>query len=411
MEQDQKPEVKAANYTDYRLVAAFDPLIKNNIMKFAPSSSKKINLNSFFQPVKLNRKDPWAIRKKAEEEKRKAQELKLKAEADISSETMTHEQDPPSASAAKAGRDDSLVAPGPAGSQVRSKSQAFKKKTKQVFIAADQTARMLRKEEYQSWLLEDGGMTGNERWVGRYESAGAATGSSADPSRLASKSSNTDASNYVVFRLDEAGEDFQVLPCHRFYRFTQRPNYDTLGADEAEAAYEKMQKPTTKEDVGRWFMRRRGANTSVPSSTNGQPPSVKREASAKSSSILDESKISFGPRSNRPQVEVISHVNGRRGMFTAVHGANALKDEDEEDEKPRLGQEGDFDEFDFNEDFADDEEGAGNLNDEAMEEDELRELEVRDETDVQPYVCLASDVLRPVSFWFCVCCAACPFLI
>jgi len=45
-----------------------------------------------------------------------------------------------------------------------------------------------------------------------------------------------------------------------FCRFTQRPNDDTLGAEEAQAACEKMQKPTTKENVGRSFMRPRGAN-------------------------------------------------------------------------------------------------------------------------------------------------------
>ncbi|EGG04395.1 uncharacterized protein MELLADRAFT_78308 [Melampsora larici-populina 98AG31] len=378
MDTDPKSPPKAApTYTDYRLVSAFDPNVKNNILKFAPSSKKVVNFDTFVGPVKLNRKDPWMIRKKAEEEKRKEQEIKLKGEIkdedNVGMNELNSTNDTKEGITNKNGRDDTLIAPG-SGSQPRVKATAFKKKTKQVFIAADQTARMLRKEEYQSWLLEDGAMTGSERWIGRYESAGAAAGSSENASSALTRASPNDAPNYVVFRLNEAGEYFQVLPCHRFYRFTQRPNYDTLGADEAEAAYEKMQKPTTKEDVGRWFMRRRGA--AGPSGPSPASHPVKREGSVKPS-ILDDSKLSFGPQSTRPQVEVISHVNGRRGNFTAVHGANSRRNDEDEDEKPHLGQEGDFDEFDFNEDFADDEEGAGNLNDEAMEEDELKELEER----------------------------------
>ncbi|KAI8461177.1 hypothetical protein BY996DRAFT_8432330 [Phakopsora pachyrhizi] len=261
-------------------------------------------------------------------------------------------------------RDDSLVAPAPA-SQPKLKTQAFKKKTKQVFIASDQLARMLKREEYQSWLLEDS-LTGGEKWIGRFDgstiraSSAATTGSSKVPTY--------EASNYMVFCLDKNGENFTILPCHWFNKFTHCPNYDTLGPEEAEAAYEKMQKPTTKEDVGRWFMQRRGAaagsNSMNPiNQLTGNSSSIgistsdfKRKQSLKPS-IFDE-----------PQVKAVSVFGGRKGKFTA--------DEDE-DVKPKLGQDGDFDKVDYDEEFANDEEGGGNLNDEAMEEDELRELEER----------------------------------
>ncbi|KAI8445775.1 hypothetical protein BY996DRAFT_8467186 [Phakopsora pachyrhizi] len=286
-------------------------------------------------------------------------------------------------------RDDSLVAPAPA-SQPKLKTQAFKKKTKQVFIASDQLARMLKREEYQSWLLEDS-LTGGEKWIGRFESAGAGSGpgtsmggssgstirASSAATTGSSKVPTYKASNYVVFCLDKNGENFTILPCHWFNKFTHCPNYDTLGPEEAEAAYEKMQKPTTKEDVGRWFMRRRGAaagsnlmnpinqSTGNSSSIGISTSDFKQKQSLKPS-IFDESKISLGSAS-RPQ-----------GKFTAVHGGGNLmgKDEDE-DVKPKLGQDGDFDKVDYDEEFANDEEGAGNLNNEAMEEDELRELEER----------------------------------
>ncbi|KAI8456664.1 hypothetical protein BY996DRAFT_8442957 [Phakopsora pachyrhizi] len=287
-------------------------------------------------------------------------------------------------------RDDSLVAPAPA-SQPKLKTQAFKKKTKQVFIASDQLARMLKREEYQSWLLEDS-LTGGEKWIGRFESAGAGSGpgtlmcgssgstirASSAATTGSSKVPTYEASNYVVFCLDKNGENFTILPCHRFNKFTHCPNYDTLGPEEAEAAYEKMQKPTTKEDVGRWFMQRRGAaagsNSMNPinqsagnSSSIGISTSDFKQKQSLKPSIFDESKISLGSAS-RPQVKAVSVFGGCKGKFTA--------DEDE-DVKPKLGQDGDFDKVDYDEEFADDEEGAGNLNDEAMEEDELRELEER----------------------------------
>ncbi|KAI8452798.1 hypothetical protein BY996DRAFT_8508178 [Phakopsora pachyrhizi] len=284
-------------------------------------------------------------------------------------------------------RNDSLVAPAPA-SQPKLKTQAFKKKTKQVFIASDQLARMLKREEYQSWLLEDSS-TGGEKWIGRFESAGAGSGPASSAATTGSSKVPTyEASNYVVFCLDKNGENFTILPCHWFNKFTHCPNYDTLGPKEAEAAYEKMQKQTTKEDVGRWFMQRRGAaagsnlmnpinqSTGNSSSIGISTSDFKRKQSLKPS-IFDESKISLGSAS-RPQVKAVSVFGGRKGKFTAVHGGGNLMGEDEdEDVKPKLGQDGDFDKVDYDEEFADDEEGAGNLNDEAMEEYELRELEER----------------------------------
>ncbi|KAI8446995.1 hypothetical protein BY996DRAFT_8444374 [Phakopsora pachyrhizi] len=262
-------------------------------------------------------------------------------------------------------RDDSLVALAPA-SQPKLKTQAFKKKTKQVFIASDQLARMLKREEYQSWLLEDSS-TGGEKWIGRFESAGAGSGpgtsmggssgstirASSAATTGSSKVPTYKASNYVVFCLDKNGENFTILPCHRFNKFTHCPNYDTLGPEEAEAAYEKMQKPTTKEDVGRWFMRRRGAaagsnlmnpinqSTGNSSSIGISTSDFKRKQSLKPS-IFDESKISLGSAS-RPQVKAVSVFGGRKGKFTAVHGGGNLMGEDEdEDVKPKLGQDGDL---------------------------------------------------------------------
>ncbi|KNE94382.1 hypothetical protein PSTG_12282 [Puccinia striiformis f. sp. tritici PST-78] len=388
METDPPPSTTTtteAKYVSYTLLAAHDPKLKYNILKFAPSSNRKVEIDSFVQPIKLNRKDPWAIRKKAEEEKKRAAELSinenssLKTDEDdtkLNNDDNQMKIDPENIP--KPTRDESVIGPAPA-SQPK-KTQPFQKKTKQVFIAADQAARMLKKEEYQSWLLEDGSNNG-ERWVGRYESAGAGTGASSN-SASSSTSNNNDASNYVLFRMDPSGEAFQVIPCHRFYRFTQRPNYDTLGADEAEAAYEKMQKPTTKEDVGRWFMRRRGANptsnqssSSTPLTNQNSQNSFKVEQDSKPASFFDQSKVSFGTSNQfRSQVEIPSFINGRRNKFTAVTGSSNARLDDDEDRKPNFGQDGDFDEVDYDEQFDDDEEGAGNLNDEAMEEDELKEL-------------------------------------
>ncbi|CAH7688075.1 hypothetical protein PPACK8108_LOCUS22977 [Phakopsora pachyrhizi] len=282
-------------------------------------------------------------------------------------------------------RDDSLVAPAPAF-QPKLKTQAFKKKTKQVFIASDQLARMLKREEYQSWFESAGAGSGPGTLMGG--SSGSTIRASSAATTRSSKVPTYEASNYVVFCLDKNGENFTILPCHWFNKFTHCPNYDTLGPEEAEAAYKKMQKPPTKEDVGRWFMQRCGAaagsNSMNPinqstgnSSSIGISTSDFKQKQSLKPSIFDKSKISLGSAS-RPQVKAVSVFGGRKGKFTAVHGGGNLMGEDEdEDVKPKLGQDGDFDKVDYDEEFADDEEGAGNLNNEAMEEDELRELEER----------------------------------
>ncbi|CAH7688476.1 hypothetical protein PPACK8108_LOCUS23446 [Phakopsora pachyrhizi] len=145
-------------------------------------------------------------------------------------------------------RDDSLVAPAPA-SQSKLKTQAFKKKTKQVFIASDQLARMLKREEYQSWLLEDSS-TGVAVVLSELPLPPLLDHQRYLPTRLQTTWS------FVLIRM---GKTLQSYPVIGSTSSPTSPNYDTLGPEEAEAAYEKMQKPTTKEDVGRWFMRRRGA--------------------------------------------------------------------------------------------------------------------------------------------------------
>lgn len=386
-------------YAEYPLIAAPSLGYHHHILRLVPSSStaqaEENLVADWARPLKLNRKDWWSIRKKADEERKavkRQQQEQQKAEAEADDEDIKDvkmqdvESSDPLAAAAppKAARDESLIAPGPTGTPSRAKPAGggggrFKKKTKQIHIAADQAARILRRQENRPWLLEDSGPPGHsQRWIGEFEAAHDAGGTSATASASAVKTDSplgVGSGEYVVFRLagpPAGGEDgrnaFEVVPIGRTYRFTPRPTYDTLTADEAAEAYEKMQKVGTRDDFGRWFMRRRN-----PGAANGAAGGMlKREGSA-----------------GRDQVSA-SVVNGRR--FRAVDQSGIRERDDlfddddggEEDVKPRIrrgrsagaGGEGEFDEFDFDEEFADDEEGAGNLNDEAMEEDELREIEV-----------------------------------
>jgi hypothetical protein len=100
----------------------------------------------------------------------------------------------------------------------------FQSKTRRIEQSEEsaETLRM-RREERDPWLLEDARpltSARSERWTGRLEgTAGQGEAST---------------SHYVLLVLDKASSNFKVIPAHRVYNFTKRPNRVTLSAEEAD---------------------------------------------------------------------------------------------------------------------------------------------------------------------------------
>ena len=119
-------------------------------------------------------------------------------------------------------------------------------------------------------------------------------------------------------------------------------------------------------DPERWLLRRR--NGQAPSEATAAMFKSEREGSAApTGSLVYQASTSYGP--------------GGRKLRTVVSGAGDLFGDDDEDEdgehrkrriKKEYGQEGDLDELDFEETFADDEE---KIEAEAEDEEE-KEMEV-----------------------------------
>jgi transcription initiation factor TFIIF subunit alpha len=106
-----------------------------NIMNF--KSTKPVKLENFTPPLKLQRKDPHAPPPTPNPEPTAGP-----------SETVNEEPN----RGPKTGADTSLIAP--MGGATRNKQMLFKKRTRQIFLAKEDT-RKLREEEQKPWVLED----------------------------------------------------------------------------------------------------------------------------------------------------------------------------------------------------------------------------------------------------------------
>ena len=205
----------------------------------------------------------------------------------------------------------------------------FQKKTRQVFLVPEET-RQLRKEERYPWVMEDA--TQKELWVGKLE----------DVSK---------AETHAFF-MPLNTEIFKFVPAHRWYKFQKKPNYHVPNLKEAEELMTKIQK---HKDPQTWLFRNRA----------GQRAS-------------EATMEMFNQRTKRdPDEDVQSAAPGGRKLRTTDRGPSGLFGDDEDDEAGR-GQkkednEGDLDEMEFEEEFADDED----MNVADNDDEEAKELEER----------------------------------
>lgn len=215
-----------ANYSEYRLVSNGEGGWSYNIIKFNsnPNKPEPFSPLDLPQPARLNRKDPRPRPPPPPpilDEHGNAIE-DFKPVLDINGKPMIGPDGKVMLATGKKGPgvDTSLIAPD--GGAVKNKKNLFKKKTKQIFKVSQDRMR-LRREERHPWVLEgnpdikleEGAPTvEGETWVGRMEDTG--------------------DKSFVMFVFEDDKDEFSVVNVKRWYKFQQRPAYQTLNMDEAE---------------------------------------------------------------------------------------------------------------------------------------------------------------------------------
>ncbi|KAI0660957.1 hypothetical protein C8Q70DRAFT_754997 [Cubamyces menziesii] len=318
-EDEAKPPPPEGPYSEFRLLSSKLNGWKYDVMKF--ESRKRIDINTWTPPVKLNRKEP-----RREEAPSTASQQPVSAMVGSDGKHVV-------------GADGKLVMVDAAGRPVRAdppepkeekgkdkdgKKKRFQKKTRQVFLVPDDV-RQLRREERFPWVMEDG--TKQEVWVASMEEV-------------------AKSQTYAMF-MPAADDVFKFVPAHRWYKFQKRPNHHVPNLEEAESLMTKMQK---SKDATQWTLRQ------------------KTEQAASGSSLVYNASQSLGP--------------GGRKLKAVDSGPSELfGDDDDEDGdgrkrkvKRELGAEGFLDELDFEETFADDED---RMDADDKEDEEAKELEER----------------------------------
>lgn len=285
-----KHEPDMGDYTDYLLLSSsdFSRGWKHNIMRLAPASSSDVTDPNRWTASKLNRRDMRRVRREEEMMAQKAAEAEAAAaaggdasqqqQADASTVAVAPGAGMPgfAVKKEKEERDESLIAPGPAGTSSRvstlprpKRGFGAPKKTKRVYITEESSKnRRIAFEEGHPWVLEtvdDAKPAQKTRWIGKMDAGASAAANGGE------------GSSYALFVLDDKpGSEaaFKVIPANRWYKFTSRPKYHILNGEEVEEEYKRMQKAG---DMDSWFSHRRA----LPSSSNAaaaNPASASRLA-------------------------------------------------------------------------------------------------------------------------------------
>lgn len=209
-------------YQEFHLVSSALNGWKYDVMKF--DSRKTVDIMTWAQPVKLNRKDPF--RKDGNEAVQAPPQavgpmLGPDGKPVIGMDGRVVMVDangrPIRAGDANGAAAGGANGAGGAGSQngkekEKASKKKFQKKTKQVFLVPDEV-RQLRREERYPWVLEDSQHT--ENWVGKMEEV-------------------AKSDTHAMF-MPAANDVFKFVPAHRWYKFQKKPNHHILTLEEAES--------------------------------------------------------------------------------------------------------------------------------------------------------------------------------
>ena len=280
----------AEGYVDYPLVLSKRALAeyRHHVLRFA--SKRKVdprNPEEFVRPVRFHRRDPRVISTNVKnednikpgtegmDEKEGERHAALKAEREAKREVEMAQVAPSAASAA----------PRTHGKNMKKTEQIYRNDQTEAQVKQSK----LRYEEAVPWVLEDD--EGKNMWVGNYEAA------------------LSDTYSMMRFGQDRA---FRMIPLEKWYKFSQKGQFKTLTAEEAEVRFNKKIKEP------RWFM----------DSEDSQRKRKEEQDAKKAASGLFLGKW-------------------ERGAGVGGTAAPAVKNENAE-----------ADDLDFEEDFADDEDNA-----------------------------------------------------
>ncbi|KAI9269862.1 hypothetical protein BY458DRAFT_510643 [Sporodiniella umbellata] len=214
----------APSFDEFQLLSS-EKQGQHHLMDF--KTNKKVDFKTFTPPVKLHRKEPDRIPyrqyiQQLQQQNNKAQQANAGSSAEVQ---------PPTSHGPKTGADTSLIAP--MGGATRNKQMLFKKRTKQIYLAKEDT-RELKEQEHRPWILED--IEGQNNFTGTLEGG--------------------QRSDYMLFVLAENG--FKVVPVDRWYKFQPKRNFKTLSIEEAEEQLKRQQKHESQ----RWMMLERHRSNS-----------------------------------------------------------------------------------------------------------------------------------------------------
>ncbi|RUP44765.1 hypothetical protein BC936DRAFT_149039 [Jimgerdemannia flammicorona] len=305
--------VPQINFTDFRLVSSAKAS-KHNVLKFA--SNKPVHLKNFAPPIKLHRKDPNAPSNAVGSAAAAANSFQeVIGGAGVADPNMAGSQFGP-----KSGADTTLIAP--LGGATRNKQMLFKKRTKQIFLAKEDT-RKIKEQEQKPWVLED--YDGQNTWLGTLEGGQQA--------------------HYVLFVFSDNG--FKVVPVSRWYNFQAKIGYQTLSLEEAE---EQLKKQSKSPGGPRWIMKR------VKDASMGED---------KDGGRMMMKKVEVG---RRKEGGYVTPYFARLGSCTAATISQFHK-------RHRLqGSDIDADDLDFDEVWQDDEEAAAEID---LDEEETNDVNAR----------------------------------
>ncbi|OBZ85859.1 Transcription initiation factor IIF subunit alpha [Choanephora cucurbitarum] len=236
--QQQQQQLQDNSYNEFALFSTAQRG-KNHVMDF--KSSKRVEPKEFARPIKLHRKETNFVPYRQYIQNLNAQNAAAAAanaqqtdknpgsqveDLSANSDAPAQQQQQQQQHGPRTGADISLIAP--MGGATHNKKMLFKKRTKQIYMAKEDT-RELKEQEHRPWILED--YDGQNSFTGTYEGG--------------------QRSDYMFFVLTDHG--FQVMPVERWYKFQPKRNVKTLSLEEAEEQIKKQQ----KRENNRWMMLKR----------------------------------------------------------------------------------------------------------------------------------------------------------
>ncbi|GJJ12510.1 hypothetical protein Clacol_006753 [Clathrus columnatus] len=398
---DEEEYIPSSSFTDFRIVSAPKQLWKYNVMKFAESKDKEVDLGVWRQPVKLNRKEYRPAERGLGSGSASSSGNVVgmgngneSGGEDVKKTPMLGPDGKP-----VIGPDGRIVMVGPDGkvsSSIVSGTNAVagssksnggggktntpngktktkqgpRKKIKQVFLVPEEV-RKLRREERYPWIFEEAPLDvkPSDTAVSSLGADANATPSvSSIPGQIWVGHLENPEKSQTHGLLVPKGSTFQFVPSYRYYKFTKKRS-DVPGAEEAEAEYAKLQK---SKDPTQLWKRRKGALSEATMKTLKSEPHSHSQFSVKY-----EDGDDFDDSSRRLRTVDA----GGDDLFGGGAGDGDGRDNDEYDEEKmmrkrrnrELGQDGDLDEMEYEEEFADDDEKIEMDGD----DEEMREMEER----------------------------------